>query len=435
MNQLKEERRHHGHWGQSGGTQHWSHEPSIGGDAKQGGGRDGDEHGLRSMQITLPELVEPGTKLAMLEAGDWIAQLRPLIQHVATRALPWWDRLVRQTMEAYHQWLAAGPLDRLKILPPGVEDTSAGMVRLDQRVTMMLMNAVPESIRHEIVAARQLHASGVLYKVLRTYQPGGLSERALTWSAITQTQPAEDPSQATEALRLWRRQVLRALELQALLPDPTLQVKALDTIVERILAVDQQAQFRVSAFRLQHGIDVKPTVENVGHLHDMLLAEADRMVYDRASEEAKPPKVEPSGKAAMKALQGGAEKASPTTSICKSWGKEGGCRFGKGMQIPASGSSGQVLEVLDLQFVATSKGRLPLQEGRRDIQSGERKGVQGQGQGQEQASLQGQGWQCPAAGWRRLYSGSQGGGTLGEGGARRGVSNPVPGSRGEVRRR
>ena len=75
MNQLKEERRHHGHWGQSGGTQHWSHEPSIGGDAKEGGSRDGDEHGLRSMQITLPKLVEPGTKLAMLEANDWIAQL------------------------------------------------------------------------------------------------------------------------------------------------------------------------------------------------------------------------------------------------------------------------------------------------------------------------------------------------------------------------
>ena len=35
----------------------------------------------------------------------------------------------------------------------------------------------------------------------------------------------------------------------------------------------------------------------------------------------------------MKVLQGGAEKAGPTTSItsiCKRWGKEGGCRFGKG---------------------------------------------------------------------------------------------------------
>ena len=128
---------------------------------------------------------------------------------------------VRPGASCCHQWLAAGPLDRLKILPPGVEETSAGMVRLDQRVTMMLMNAVPESIRHEIVATRQLHASRVLYKVLRTYQPGGQSERALTLSAITQTQPAEDPSQATEALRLWRRQVLRALELQALLPDPS----------------------------------------------------------------------------------------------------------------------------------------------------------------------------------------------------------------------
>ena len=63
-------------------------------------------------------------------------------------------------MGAYHQWLAAGPLERLRILPPGVEETSAGMVRIDHRVTMILMSSVPESIRHEIVATQQLHALG-----------------------------------------------------------------------------------------------------------------------------------------------------------------------------------------------------------------------------------------------------------------------------------
>ena len=50
--------------------------------------RDGDdrEDPLRSVPIVLPRLADSSSKTASLEAGDWLAQLRPLIGDVSEHA-------------------------------------------------------------------------------------------------------------------------------------------------------------------------------------------------------------------------------------------------------------------------------------------------------------------------------------------------------------
>ena len=281
------------------------------------------EESLRSVPITIPTLVSPEASNAALEAGDWLAQLRPLVGDVAASATHWWDNLMALTSNAYHTWLSLGPLERLQVQAPSVEETSGRQTRLDQRVTMMLMNALPQEIRNELIATRQLHTAGVVFKVLKTYQPGGLSEKAATLAALTGTKVAESAVEGASALRLWRRQALRARELGVTLPDPTLQVRALDTVMSRLLQEDPQATFRVQAFRLREEVDVKPHQGTVDKLFEMLQAECDQMLHNRAST-----LIIPEDKPLVKAF-GSPQKLSDGAAVCKWWGTEYGCKAGK----------------------------------------------------------------------------------------------------------
>ena len=81
-------------------------------------------------------------------------------------------------MERYDQWLAAGPLERLRIQPPMESELPGGYDRLLQRVTTMLLQAVPDELRGELIATRQLTPQGILFRVLKSFQPGSLAERS-----------------------------------------------------------------------------------------------------------------------------------------------------------------------------------------------------------------------------------------------------------------
>ena len=67
------------------------------------------EEWLRAVPIQLPRLVEPTVQHAALEAGDWLAQIRPMIGDVSEQATRWWDCLVAITEREYRRWLASNP--------------------------------------------------------------------------------------------------------------------------------------------------------------------------------------------------------------------------------------------------------------------------------------------------------------------------------------
>ena len=284
------------------------------------------EDALRSFPITLPKLASPSEKNAALLAGDWLTQIKPLISDVSTKAAGWWELVLRKTMEKYSLWLEAGPLERLRILPPEDDDFPKGYGgRLVQRVTTMLLAAVPEELRGELISTRQLTPQGILFRVLKAFQPGSLYERSQTLAALTGTAQAADPQEAVDALRLWRRQLLRAAELGASLPDPILLVNALDRVMGLLLQQQAQAAFRVSSYRMQHGIDVRPSKEAVQQFHELLLAEAEMMVGGVRQAEVEVP--------AVKVLA--MTPATPpregyvSGGVCKWWGSEGGCRMAR----------------------------------------------------------------------------------------------------------
>ena len=289
-----------------------------------GGGVQDDrprEEELKPVTITLPKLPELGGKNQGLEAGDWMAQIRPQIADVSHRAMWWWDNLVTMTTQRYQQWLGSDPITRLNVQPPTVEELPQGFTRLEQRVTSLLMQALPKTLAAEMIANRQLGAAQIIFKVMKVYQPGGLGERQNTLQALTTTQPAGTYLEASTSLRMWQRHHSRAEELGATVPDPTLMVGALDKIMSKLLQGNPQANFRLSAFRMGAQVDTKPTAATVKQLHQMLLAEVELAM---GSQDAQG---KGQGSPAVKTLKDN-KAGSPAQPVCRFWKSDQGCRHG-----------------------------------------------------------------------------------------------------------
>ena len=299
---------------------------------KRAGEEDHFEDQLRSFPIKLPGLPDPATKMASLEAGDWLTQIKPLVGDVSAKANVWWEKVIRRVTEVYNKWLEASPLERLHIVAPKEEDDRKSD-RLSQRVTTMLLDAVPHAIRGELIATRKLEVNEILFHIHKVYQPGGIAERQQMLASITGTKEASDPRKAVEDLRLWKRQVLRCQELKLSLPDGLLRLQALDRVMGGLLKKVVQASFRISTFRLQHRLDVKPEEQALNSFFDLLLAEAEYMMMASSEQEA----VDGSqggGKASVKMMnaQGsGAPEANDKTytGSCRWWGSDKDCRHGK----------------------------------------------------------------------------------------------------------
>ena len=112
-------------------------------------------------------------------------------------------------------------------------------------MTTILLPSLPSELRNDLITSRQLWPCAILYKILRSYQPGGWAERSSLLMDLTTTKVAKDPSSAATALRLWHRQKQRAMELGAAIPDALLQVRALETIVSQAVARHPQSLFRI----------------------------------------------------------------------------------------------------------------------------------------------------------------------------------------------
>ena len=288
-------------------------------------GPEKENEALRSNNPVLPLLPAVSQKNSAVDAADWLVEIRPTIGDLSTSAGSWWSATTTATLEVYKRWLAATPLERLRIAPPEpVDSTKFGnglqIQRLEQRVTTILMPSLPAELRHDLISARQLWPCAILYRILRSYQPGGWGERSMLLTELTMTAQASSAADASTKLRMWRRHRSRALELGATLPDVLLQVRALDVVVQGILKQHPQTQFRIASYRMEANIDERPTDETLAQFLELLTAEMDTL--QTGTTEASGGSVDKAG-ASVKMLK------SSGSSPCKFWGSEYGCQKGK----------------------------------------------------------------------------------------------------------
>ena len=191
----------------------------------------------------LPELVGDGSPLTF---KDWMAT----IDHYMKDR---WEEVCASAKDAYAEWLVASPLQRLRIKP---ELPLVDLPRTEQRGVAMVLKALPENVKKELVANRQLSMVNIIYRLYILYQPGGASERQQILNALLDTKGG-NASEVAKQLRLWRHWRKRALELGVALPDATLLVSALDKFAAALSKLDQQSSYRMSMVRAELNLDTR----------------------------------------------------------------------------------------------------------------------------------------------------------------------------------
>ena len=262
-----------------------------------------------------------------------------------------WSCLKQETEAWYALYLATDPLSRLSLrTDPSPALMSSKWNRTRTRMESMILEASPSEVKEEISAARIAGIFPVMCRLYVIFGPGSLQEREEGLRRLTNPQAAKSPKEAVAELRSWRRWCSRFVSLGGTLPDPSILLKALNTITAKPLQDFPEIQFRISLTRASLQVDVLPTSAKVDQLHQHLLSElevvsrlksgdackAQAIDTPGTSAPQKPPKLDPSKdkpKPEPKAVavpKGGAGDEVPASSEdCRAFLRGGqGCRYG-----------------------------------------------------------------------------------------------------------
>ena len=262
----------------------------------------------------LPKLSQSDLANSAVVCGNWLAQVRQIMVGLSTSASVWWEGVERPATAAYRRWLVADPLGRLSIDPSTVigEFDRSLYGRVESRSVSLLLAAVPQSIRDDVVTNRWLSSAAVLFRVLCLFQPGGSSERSHLLSQLVSPSVCKTFAEAVKGLRTWQQGLQRAGEIHATLPDPSLLLRGVDTSTSSLLAAHPMIGFRVNAFRHQLAIDYNPTVASVVQLVRLIQAECEAASIAGDNNADKRAKAAAAIAAKEQVVTPAAPKASPT---------------------------------------------------------------------------------------------------------------------------
>ena len=219
------------------------------------------------------------------------------------------------------------PIDRLRVesIVP-VELLQGKWVRVNFRVCSILMIAIPEDIRAEIVA-RKCNSSvpAILLKLHILHQPDGGSQKTLILKNLNEPVAAKDAASAEKLLRDWIRWHNCCVDCNMVLPDATILSQSLTTIISQVLANNEEAKFRICMLRATLKMDAQPTPAAILEYHKRLLAEVEALSVAKATDLSLP-KIRAVG------AQNQPGKANTNNqiskSLCKYFLGSGGCRRG-----------------------------------------------------------------------------------------------------------
>ena len=209
-----------------------------------------------------------------------------------------------EAMAWYEEHMAMSPLDRLTHeVKPSPDLSKAKWSRLERRAAGLLMAAIPNTIREEVVSTRlsqipntireevvstrSVTAMGILTRLFTVYQPGGLAEKALILSSLESPKEETSIAGAVAALRRWIRWRRRASDVGVSVPDPTVLMRGLTRLTKRVMNTHPELAFRVSLARNTLLVDSIPNHKTVSQLADHILAELEQVQHqDRKQRDA-----------------------------------------------------------------------------------------------------------------------------------------------------
>ena len=118
-----------------------------------------------------------------------------------------WRRLVvKDAQEYYERYQTADQYSRLSMKPtPSLELGDTRWARVDRRGASILLGAVPEDVKKELIASRSKSTLDVLARLMVLYRPGSALEKGQLLRRIESPEPATTTQEAVEGLRQWLR--------------------------------------------------------------------------------------------------------------------------------------------------------------------------------------------------------------------------------------
>eukprot|EP00435_Cladocopium_sp_Y103_P064506 s236_g26.t1 len=290
---------------------------------------------IRTADITPLPAIKEG-EFGGVVVGDWMALITPVMKDLSVSSGQWWDAVVTEAQTTYNTWLHSEPLQRLYLAPTVPGECSTTWARLEQRGQAMLMQAMPEGLKSEMLSNRVTHTVEIIYKVLTRYQPGGLGEKSMLLRQLVDGRSPSTLIDSLDQIKAWKRSLRRAQELRVTVPDPTLLIGSVDRMSGVVVKSSPQAAFRLNSMRTQLMVDVSPTLPSVVSYADSVIAEAESLFHGgvptsstvkvKALEGGSPP-VDVGGKGDGKGKSG--EKGSKgDRPLCKYFGTDEGCKKG-----------------------------------------------------------------------------------------------------------
>ena len=293
---------------------------------QEGGTSPGGTETVKPGVQSLLALQPPGTRESPLIFQDWIEVISTGMKDLSENSGAWWEAVLRTVEGTYAKWLGATQLERLTIVPEDADYASKGRwARVNARACQLLLTAVPENVRADLIARRSTQdITQLVFRLYVTYQPGGSSERGHTLAQLQNPPVGASIQETLEILRSWPRHLRRCHQLGMNTPDPTVLAKGLDNATSKTISGSADAQFRTQLVRTTLRLDAKPSLESVENYQRHLQAEVEQLASSAG--------VEPTAKLRATTMGQQTQPSSPssttpTTTSAKEGRNEAACRY------------------------------------------------------------------------------------------------------------
>lgn len=286
----------------------------------------GEEIETLRFAAELPKLQEWNPETVPIDFADWVVCLHAHMSDLDSTSEEWWDLTLSTAKTWYANHLKLTHTQKLTNFPEATQELKLRKwSRLERRASSLLMAALPDSLKEEVVSSKSVTTMGILAKAMLQYQPGRLSGVKLSGNgdfSVEEVDKVEKESPGSWCLHT------------------RVCMKGSGKLVKRIVANHPDLSFRLSLVKSSLMVDTVSTLDTVTQYSEHLLAELEQMSQQARKKDAaakgqpKLRKMEetPNTKAEEKVRARGKpdEEVESRKNPCRLFLSEAGCKRGRG---------------------------------------------------------------------------------------------------------